>query len=294
MRQDVYIEEVLSKCKAMKVCGLWAKEPKIRPRAWLENFEENDREIAALLLDNFIYYNAEHTDALLVSAYNSISNLDICNESTSIKEVLDSSVFTIVTGENPTLSDSGHHFIRRLRQLFQIPENKIVSFFDALAHADTGGTVIFIDDFVGSGEQFIKTWSREFEATTKSFKQISTYNEFKSIYITLVASKSGLTHIQNFCPKLNIIAAHVLNDKSTIKGVTQRGITQLGLEMFLAKYSTFLTPQEKHIANNTNFLMKGFHEIGALIGFEHGVPDATLPIFWSPGTNNWMPLILRS
>ena len=49
MRKDVYINEVLSKCRAMKACGLWTKEPKIRPRAWLDNFDEEDKEIAAIL-----------------------------------------------------------------------------------------------------------------------------------------------------------------------------------------------------------------------------------------------------
>lgn len=295
MRQDVYTEEVLLKCQAMKICGLWAREPKIRPRAWIANFELEDREIAALLLDNFIYYNAEHTDALLLSAYNSIASIDICKDSDAIKELINNSVFTIVTGENPNDSDSGYHFIRRLRQLFSIPESKIVSFSGALEHADVGGTVIFVDDFLGSGEQFIKTWDRNSPNDIKTFNTISKRNGFKSIYINLVAVQKGLDNLKKHCPNLYVITAHILNDNSTIKGISQqRGITQLGLEMFLSKYSSRLTPVEDHISKNTDFLMKGFHEIGSLIGFDHGVPDATLPIFWSSGTEGWVPLISRN
>lgn len=295
MRRDVYINEVLSKCKVMKTCGLWTKEPKIRPRAWLGNFDETDKEIAAILLDNFIYYNAEHTDALLKSAYHSISTVFSGRQEKPVADILDDFVFTIVTGENPNLTDSGHHFIRRLRQLFQIPEAKIVNFKEAIGQAKLGKNVIFIDDFVGSGEQFCTTWKRSVEGFETSFDELSQNENFLCIYVTLIATEDGLDRIQGLSPKLKVVTAHTLSSSSTIEGISQRKVTQLGLELFLAKYSKKLLPQEEHIADNPEYIMKGYRNIGALIGFEHGVPDASLPIFWSPGVDdNWIPLILRS
>ncbi|MEP0175528.1 MAG: hypothetical protein ABJH28_06425 [Paraglaciecola sp.] len=295
MRRDVYINEVLSKCQAMKACGLWTKEPKIRPRAWLDNFDEIDKEIAAILLDNFIYYNAEHTDALLKSAYHSISTVFSEKKDKSVADILDDFVFTIVTGENPNLTDSGHHFIRRLRQLFQIPQPKIVSFQEALEQASLGKNIIFIDDFVGSGEQFCTIWERPLEGSEVSFAKLCQNGDFLCIYVTLIATEDGLNHLQELSPKLKVVTAHTLSPSSAIEGISQRKVTQLGLELFLAKYSIKISPQEDHIALNSNFLMKGYRNIGALIGFEHGVPDATLPIFWSPGVDaSWVPLILRS
>ena len=37
----------------------------------------------------------------------------------------------------------------------------------------------------------------------------------------------------------------------------------------------------------------GFNELGLTIAFQHSVPDATLPIFWSC-TADWNPLYRRS
>lgn len=244
------------------------------------------------MLDNFIYYNAEHTDALLKAAYHSIST--IISEK-SVAEILDDSVFTIVTGENPNLTDSGHHFIRRLRQLFHIPESKIVNYEEALEQAKLGKNVIFIDDFVGSGEQFCSTWKRSLGDSETSFEELCNSENILCFYVTLIATEKGLDRIKELAPNLKVVTAHVLTPSSAIDGISQRKVTQLGLELFLAKYSAKLLPQEVHIAENSEFLMRGYRNIGALIGFEHGVPDATLPIFWSPGVDDsWMPLILRS
>ena len=35
---------------------------------------------------------------------------------------------------------------------------------------------------------------------------------------------------------------------------------------------------------------KGFHDLALTVGFEHSVPDATLPIFYWKN-NDWKPLI---
>ena len=37
---------------------------------------------------------------------------------------------------------------------------------------------------------------------------------------------------------------------------------------------------------------RGFHDLGLGIAFEHGIPDATLPIYYHESTN-WQPLMRR-
>lgn len=295
MRKDVYQEEVLSKCKAFKACSLWPIEPKIRPVAWLNNFEDEDKEIASLLLDCFIYYKSDYVDALLTSAYHSISDLNIDLEGTNIESFVSSAVFTIITGETPNLTDSGHIMIRRVRQILRIPEAQIVNLESAIKHAKNGGTVIFLDDFVGSGNQFIETWQRLYgRSDPQSFKSIFENTNFVSIYITLIAAEKGLVEINREAPSVYVSHAHVLTNKSSIFGIELRGITQIELDVFLTKYSLRLTPKEQYIARSPQFLKYGYHGIGALLGFEHSIPDATLPIFWAPGTNGWVPLVERS
>ena len=65
MRADIVVQEVIAKCDVLKRAGLWLPEPSMRPRAWLQNFDEEDKRLAALLLDKFTFYNSRLTDALL-------------------------------------------------------------------------------------------------------------------------------------------------------------------------------------------------------------------------------------
>lgn len=295
MRKDIYTKEVLAKCKAFKACGLWSKEPKIRPAAWLDNFDYEDKEIASLLLDSFIFYNHTYTDALLLSAYHAIPNLGIDFKGKTIQKFLDGAVFTIITGENPNPTDSGHIFGRKMRQLLHVPEEQIVNVDIAIKHAKGGGTVIFMDDFIGSGDQFLETWRRKYgRQEPQSFESIYSTIDFVSIYITLIATEIGKDNINNCTSNVYLSPAHVLTEKSTLRGMDLRNISQNDIDQFLNKYSPRLTPNEHYIAKNPDFLKYGYHQIGAMLGFEHSIPDATLPIFWSPGNNNWVPLVERS
>lgn len=74
MRNDIAVNEVLEKCSVLKQAGLWLPEPKIRPRAWMSNFELQDKGVAAFLLDKFTFYSSSLTDKLLVSSFHSISD----------------------------------------------------------------------------------------------------------------------------------------------------------------------------------------------------------------------------
>jgi hypothetical protein len=48
-----YIEAVLAKCVALRLSKLWPEETVIRPRGWLDNFADEDKTAAAVLLDGF-------------------------------------------------------------------------------------------------------------------------------------------------------------------------------------------------------------------------------------------------
>ena len=152
MRSDIYINEVVSKCEVLVKSGLWDDHEKLRVRGWLNNFDESDKYIAAKLLDRFIYYSNRHTDSLLKAAYNSIG----AEHDKSLCSMLESVIFTPITGEVPNPTDSGHLICRKVRQLFNIPEEQIVNQADAIEYAKMGKTIIFLDDFVGSGQQFEK------------------------------------------------------------------------------------------------------------------------------------------
>ncbi|MEA3138127.1 MAG: hypothetical protein QOK23_296 [Gammaproteobacteria bacterium] len=297
MRSDIAINDVLLKCEALKRAGLWAAEPRIRPRAWISNFDQSDRAIAAKLLDRFTFYNSALTDRLLVASFDSIGDGmpkgPNAPTRAQLLSVVGSAVWTPVQGESPNPTDSGNLLCRRARQLLAVPEDRIVEADRAIAIAAQGHPIVFVDDFVGSGEQFLKTWTRSFNGD--SFAMIHSNNHFTAIYITLVATAKGIGRIYNDAPSVAVCATHILEDRSTIYGCSGADL-QFAADMpaFLQKYSSRLRPQENYISSSASFLQYGFGSLGLMFGFDHSIPDATLPIFWAPGDGSWEPLIERN
>ncbi|MCY1406353.1 hypothetical protein D9M71_216150 [compost metagenome] len=298
LRSDTQIQEILAKCDILKRANLWPPEPILRPRAWLENFDDQDSYVAAFLLDKFTFYNKHLTDALLIASYNSIGDgmpkgpAAPC--AADLISSLSTAIITPVKGESPNPTDSGYLLCRKARQLLRLNDSFILETEDALQHAYQGKTVIFIDDFVGSGDQFITTW-QALDKFGRSFEMASHTTNFTAIYVTLVTTDFGLQNIHDNAPKVAVCATHIVERKSTILGVFDSNPHMRSpILKFLGKYSSRLTPAEDYIANNHNYLIYGYKERGLMFGFEHSIPDATLPIFWSPGTNNWEPLIERA
>jgi len=116
MISDPYVDAVLGKSEAMKKAGLWLPE-NVRPRAWLENFEEADQMAAAAILDNLLYLSDRMTNALLRATYRNLAD-ELWRSALPGGRPgdLDAAIFTRVDGEQPNISDSGGH--RRIEAVF--------------------------------------------------------------------------------------------------------------------------------------------------------------------------------
>lgn len=293
----MYIKEVLDRCEALKRAGIWLPEPKIRPRAWIENFEVNDKILAAQLLDRFIFYDQQLTDSLLTASFYSIADGlkkgPMAPSSDQLLQVLPGAIFTPVCGEIPNPTDSGNFLCRRARQLIGVDEAQIKVTSEALKAAEKGCLVVFIDDFIGSGDQFISTWQDS--KTGVSFESIQKQSNFPAIYISLVGAEEGIKRIGEIAPTVAVCVTHKINKRDTLWGIKEANPTLYEqIDALLHKYSRRLSPAESYMKKH-NYLVYGYKDRGFFLGFEHSVPDATLPIFWCRGIdNNWEPLIERT
>lgn len=294
MRSDILIREALEKCEVLKKAGLWPNESRMRPRAWLENFDDEDRSTAAYLLSKFTYYNNDLTERLLKASYQSIGDELPKKESNSggkLIDALESAIFVPVSGEKPNPTDSGYLFCRKARQILRIPEERIKNLNESIEHAAKGNTVIFLDDFIGSGDQFLKSWGRIHNS--HSLKSLIEKNYFEAIYITLISTDYGLNEIKRNAPKVSICCPHILCKEATVNHILEKyDSTSQKVEDLLEKYYPRLKPKDDYMYT-TPYLKYGYKERGLMLGFDHSIPDATLPIFWSPG-DNWEPLIERT
>ncbi|MDQ2184814.1 hypothetical protein RBI13_06375 [Alcaligenaceae bacterium A4P071] len=296
LRVDAYIKDVLARCDALKRAGMWLPEPTMRPRAWIENFESADQILAAQLLERFVFYNQRLTDSLLAASFASIADGLTKGPSApdrdTLLRILPQALFTPVCGENPNPTDSGNFFCRRARQVLGVAENQIVTTSDAILAASRGETVVFVDDFIGSGDQFLSTW-RDIRSGA-SFEEIQRTSGFTAIYLSLVGTQLGITKLRQDTPSVAICVSHQLDDRGSIWGLAQSNpVLFQEISQFLVKYVPRLTPRDPYM-HQSDFLYVGYKRRGLFLAFEHSVPDATLPIFWCGGTTNWEPLIERN
>lgn len=301
MRVDLYVESVLAKCEALKNNGLWAPEPRLRPAAWLANFiDDQERLIAAILLDNFIFYSDRSSDRLLAAAFNRFED-DVllgrlasnCDSQSFMRDL----VFTPVEGQDPGPTDSGKTLCRKLRDLIELPES---AFFDpdkALRQVRaTGCPLVFVDDFLGSGEQLIDTWERPYLGTPpQSFKEAYAVRAFDVFCLASVATNTAITNIRAAAAGIKIVATHVLDDTYSVRALAAPQVEppisdfQSALRAFLAHYGSQLYLDAFLMVDDRPLF--GFHELGLLFAFEHGVPDGTVPLLWAKGPGSWIRLV---
>lgn len=295
MRPEVIVQQVLEKCAVLRRAQIWHSRL-LRPQAWINNFEVGDREVAALLLNRFTFVESNSTDLMIGSAIDSlVDGLPKAPRAPTVemlKSSLDEAILVPVTGENPNPTDSGNYICRRVRALLGVPEERIVSADVAIDYACRGRALVFLDDFIGSGDQFRKTWFRSYRG--RNFHSAYEETGFIAAYVAAVATAAGLTQLRNFAPTVAVSVAHSLSDRHSLAGVESADRTEyLRIVELLQKYAPRLTPKDNYIAENEDWKKFGYKSLGLMLAFEHSVPDSTLPIFWSEGTEGWIPLIKR-
>lgn len=300
----VLVGEVAAIDACEKLVDLHAWPPsKIDVHGWLQNFDASERTYASHMLGHFMFFSDEIVDALFLSAFQSLSNRfrsHWCNRITanrSWNEFLSKAIITIVQGEAPNPTDSGFLFARKARQVLGVPEDQIFSPDEALKAAADGfdGPIIFVDDFVGSGEQFLSTWKVKREISghgSMAFQDLPRKQDQMIAYCNAILTDFGRTRISLVCPSLLLASGNVIPD--TYSWTSESSL--LWPENERATGIDFIRRTSKRIGliddNGGQQDWRGFHKLGLGIAFEHSTPDATLPLFhWA---DNWCPLVRRS
>lgn len=288
---------VTSKVEFLQDIHLWPPRNTIDSSTWLKNFSESEQPYALNLLNVFLYYNDALIDALLKGTMQNLSEIvvpraaDFAEARVQWSSFLHDLVITYVEGEKPSPTDSGYIFARKARQVLGISENQIKAPAEALQLMidDPRRAVIFVDDFVGSGNQIIDTWKREYvlgSAKSQSFRSVATPCT-RIFYIPVIATTYGLSRLQSSCENLNTYPAHELSDDYSLispNSVLWPDHLKPHAVEFLHEASV-----RAGITSDQAMNWRGFHNLGLSVAFEHSVPDATIPLFWW-NRKGWFPL----
>ena len=293
-------EFIFSKLQFLVDIHLWPLRTRLDPYAWIENFTDTERPYALNILNVFLYFVGDLIDAMFRAAVHSLCP-ELTAKATSLAEAraiwhmfLSTVRVTYVQGERPRPTDSGILFARKARQVLGIQEDHITDPGHALASLFNcpSTPVVFVDDFVGSGNQMISTWTRRYDTNSgyeTSFADTS-HNSYV-VYVPLVATQVGIEALSRECPNLRVCPAHSIDGHYSL--VSPDSVLWPDQLRKLAPEVLYNASRRAGIVDGCEFGWKGFHDLALAIAFEHSVPDATLPlIFWD--RSGWRPLIRRT
>jgi hypothetical protein len=276
-------------------------ESRINP--WLDNFEPDEAGTALQLLNSFVFVSEALANQLFLAGFQNLSalrrpkNASLLSVRSNWQHFFDRLIVTHVTGENPNPTDSGHIFARNARYELGFSETQIVEPAVAIKHlvAIPDRPVLFVDDFVGSGQQFIATWRRQYTigpGASASFQQLAARrNRSGFYYCTAVATEYGLDEIKKECPGVVLSPGNLLTDRygcfAKDSLIWPEGTQQASVEI-VRKASE----RAGILATGGTIDWRGFHGLGLCLAFGHKTPDSTIPLFyWDQ--NGWQPLVRR-
>lgn len=296
-------EFVLRRCEYFATIGLLPTPGAgFEPKRWLDNFEDAEVEHALYLLNSFVYLDERVTKEVLVAAVHALSRRftaaggDAGAALNDWTDFLETAIFVPVRGERPHLTDSGMHFARVVRDRFELDEDQLPDSAEAILRleAEPRTPVVFVDDFVGTGNQFVATFKRRHELTggrRRSFEELAANRIGRYYYCPVVACARGLRAIERRCPSVTVSPGYELPDAYSAfdeHSVIWPERLAESAERVLATASRRAgipdSPGEKDH-------WRGYGGLGLALAFSHGPPpDATLPLFtWHE--NGWFPLL---
>lgn len=281
---------------------------------WLNNFDGSafdvgkERLHALNLLANFDFFNIDTIRSILKTIYRDLFKYQIIqkirqenNGSHDAKllnvELLKEQNATRFLGMgNP--SESGAHLLYYFRQVNELSKKLFIHQHEILnkgvgePHNSIAipnlKRLVFIDDLMGSGDQ-AKQYSEKLLKFVRAAAD-ETETDLEIWYFTLFARPTALSKVRKLMFD-QVDTVHELDDaelafsqQSRVYRTEKSGITQAEGQHFAHTYGVKANPQ----------MPLGYKEGQLLLGFEHNIPNNTLPIFWSNDTYiHWEPIFPR-
>jgi len=288
---------IIEKSDFFRKMHVWPIDNTLNYRGWLDNFSsDEEKKIASSILDFFIFFPKQMIIQMLRTVVGYCGNyLKPRYPNWQHNDFKNKCIYSFIPGETKNPTDSGHIFLRYLRNKLHIPEERLVDFsnlFSLLNEAPSAVPVIFIDDFVGSGAQCVDAWNRA-GSLGKTLDEIALNSAHTFIYAPLISNHLGYNRIKDKCRGLALFTCHILSNEYNLFHPDclcwrNNGLYREGTELILSKSKELGIPFSEGSSVND---VKGFGEQGLALAFDHGAPDAIPPFFY--WCDNWTPLIKR-
>jgi len=254
-------------------------ECSLRLKEWVDQFEEENEKLAALfIVENLFVASNEFSNKVWKDFY--IQNLENLSQE---------DIYYLAAGGPGSSGEVWRHkFIRGVdlgkqqsRTLKAIREKKDSSDWN-------NKFIIFIDDIIGSGDQFKEFFENNMmQDTGTKYEILPQFKQANIIYFVVIATEQGINYIIQKIPlkKENIKYGSLLPKFFDPTNPIWKKTTPITREECLKvceDYGKKLVPGDP----------LGFLDSQLLVAFQDHTPDNTLPIMWW-NNSNWKPLLKR-
>lgn len=294
---ESYIDQVKDRSLQLITSGIWSGIEISTLRTWLNNFNTSDEKyFAACVLDSLMYRSSSQTDALLEQLFTRCIPEYFLMHPTPIN--INDDILKLMRKENNE-SDPGIRFVavlkegdpptksatfiaRLIKRKFDVDEKWIVVARDIHKLINNGIKIfIFIDDFLGTGDQFKSVFKQQ------CLDKYVDDNYF--LYSPLVAHEKGIRNLKKEFKNIHITCAEILNKRHSIFDKSSDCFKDNENTVKSARifYYHLLKARGLTVKNRN-----GWGHLGLAYAFSHAVPDNCLPIFYVEN-RIWQPLFKR-
>lgn len=285
-----YIER---KCDQLVAARFWPREQDLHYRAWLGNFTTPaELSAAATILDRFVFINRDHAALAVSDGYARFLGYIHDHRFTAhtrtprrIRAIHEDIHFTAVRGESPNPAESGNAYMRVARENLDVNETRIHELNEAIAACAGGHPLVLLDDFSGTANQIINTLTTQDDSGRTLLRLLE--NDSATICcITAVMTACAKRRLWKYAPNLHLFPGYTAPE-------TKYSVDALLPEVqFPAVHALLSDTAPRLIATGVD-IIRGMNGLGLMLGVHDRIPDASLPILWADGKDDWIPLKRR-
>jgi hypothetical protein len=292
----IYSNSIFGRCRDLIGYGVWAGIEPHRLNQWIANFKTAEEVyFAAHVLDAMIYRSQSQTVALMRHLFHrSIPDLArLAGLAPSLRVVFralqDVSVdpgvriVPVIPTKGPP-TKSGSTIARMLKRHLGLAEKWMMHPSQLLAEVDKVKAFIFVDDFLGTGDQFSTFLS---ETGIDGHLNRSCY-----IYATLAGHRTGVGRLQHDYPALHLATVELL-DRSHALFNDDAGADANNANSAADSREFYYELLENRAIELDGPDRRGYGHFELAYAFEHAVSDNSLPILWWNKSTDWQPLFDR-
>jgi len=280
------IDKIINRSYDFIDSGIWSGITLERLDTWFHSFKtDEEKYLAVKILESLVYRSEEQTIALAKQLFQRVLPdlligtpydkhraewLDIFGdrEFDATSRCQYRLVPIIRTNDPPT--KSGPALARLYKRQLQFNEHLMIWPWQIGEEIEQGQKLfLFIDDFLGTGKQFVKFYKKY---------AISKYgSDIEFVYLPLAAHEKGVSKVRELCKNIKIGTAELLVDKTNnfFNGFDDTNSDAAAKDFYIKTSNKYLG-----LSSDSTL---GYGKLSVTYAFEHATPNASVPLLWGNG-----------